>query len=216
MTNQEFIDSIKLEGEKWRDIVGYEGYYMVSSFGRVISLGRTIPCFNGIRYKKPYLLTISKASHGYSKVIFSVKNIHKSLNIHRLVAQAFIPNPDNKPTVDHIDRNKTNNHVSNLRWCTLIENMNNLNTIEHCRKLNQGREFPLRYIPVVAVNIKNQDVLYFDSLKHASQILQCKSCGISNVLAKRDYSYKGYIWYYLSEYETLVNMSKNSKSIIDD
>lgn len=216
MTNEEFINSIKLEGEEWKDVVGYESYYIVSSFGRVISLGRTVPIKNSTRYKQPYLLTIGKSIQGYPKVIFSMKNIHKSPNVHRLVAQAFIPNPYNKPMVDHIDRDKTNNYVSNLRWCTLVENMNNPNTVEHCRNLNKGREYPLHFIPVVAVSIKNKSVLHFDSLKQAAKILQCKSCGISNAIAKKTPTYKGYIWYYLSDYETLINKSKNPLSSTSD
>jgi len=152
MTNDEFIESIRLEGEEWRDVVGWEGYYMVSSFGRVASLTKEVPTYYGTRVIPCRLLSPSIGTNGYCKVILCLNaNNRKHVNVHRLVAEAFMPNPDNKPQIDHIDRNKQHNNVNNLRWCTLSGNMHNPLTIEHCRNLNLGRVYPTLRKPVVSI-----------------------------------------------------------------
>lgn len=107
--------------EIWKDIKGYEGLYQISNFGRVKSLKRMINkrrCEEII--KKPSL-----GGKGYYRLPLCKNGINKYYFIHRLVADAFIPNPENKPTVDHIDRNKINNYVNNLRWATYKEQIDN-------------------------------------------------------------------------------------------
>jgi hypothetical protein len=121
--------------------------------------------------------------------------------VHRLVAEAFIPNPNNYPTVDHIDRNRQNNKVTNLRWCTLSDNMKNPLTIEHLRKINIGRSLPQNYRPVVSVD-KKGDIKKYESIK--SCVAEgFKSSAISDVCAGRSRTHKGLRWMYLEDYETL-------------
>lgn len=98
--------------EKWKDIKGYEGIYQVSSYGRVKNklTGR--------------ILRPGVSTHNYLSVVLCNNGKTKGMRIHRLVAQAFIPNPDNKPCIDHIDGIRFNNFVENLRWCTSEENNN--------------------------------------------------------------------------------------------
>ena len=111
--------------EEWRDIKDYEGFYQVSNFGRVKSLDRYIE-----RNGKPALLKgkiIKQAYTGrgrdYLFVGLSKNGKVKLVNVHRLVAEAFIPNPDNLPQVNHKDENKSNNCVDNLEWCSALYNL---------------------------------------------------------------------------------------------
>lgn len=97
--------------EQWKDIEGYEGLYQVSDMGNV----------RNVKYNRSLKPVLNPG--GYLKVILSKDGKRKTCKVHRLVAEAFIPNPDNKPTVDHINTIRTDNRVSNLRWFTHKEQM---------------------------------------------------------------------------------------------
>jgi len=98
--------------EQWKQIPGYENLYEISNCGRVRSL------FNG----KKTVLKQSIGSKGYLLVSLCKKGIQKTHNVHRLVAQAFLPNPQSYPCINHKDECKTNNNVSNLEWCSYYYN----------------------------------------------------------------------------------------------
>lgn len=108
-----------MKNEVWKSVVGYEGLYEISSLGRVKrlarvivdSLGRTIP------YKEKILVNSISKQTGYPYVNLSKDGNVKTQNIHRLIAEAFIPNPNNLPCVNHIDENRANSVLSNLEWC---------------------------------------------------------------------------------------------------
>ena len=111
--------------EEWRPIVGYEGLYEVSNLGRVRSLDRYVKCgYEAYRLQKGKVLSPTKDTNGYLKVVLNCNGKHKSINVHRLVTEAFLPNPDNLPEVNHKDEDKTNNRVENLEWCTRKYNVN--------------------------------------------------------------------------------------------
>lgn len=118
--------------EEWRDIQGYEGLYQVSDWGNVKSVERYVRNGNGFRKVRERILKTFLAGDEkeYHYVKLYKNNDRKPFTIHELVAMAFIPNPYNKPEIDHIDTNKKNNNVENLRWVTHSENMNNPITIE--------------------------------------------------------------------------------------
>ena len=103
--------------EHWKDIEGYEGLYQVSDLGRVKALN-----YNKTGMER--VLSAGKDTGGYMYVILHKNGKGKMCSVHRLVAQAFIPNPNGLPEINHKDECKTNNIVSNLEWCTAKYNMN--------------------------------------------------------------------------------------------
>lgn len=105
-----------MKKEIWKDIVNYEGLYQVSNFGRIKSLGGKHCHQNEIILKLGY-------RNSYNVAYLSKNNICKVFQVHRLVAEAFIPNPNNFPIVNHKDENPRNNYVENLEWCTIRHNV---------------------------------------------------------------------------------------------
>ena len=97
----------------WKDIEGYKGHYQISNYGNVRSLKKDAFLMKGAYLKGYKIISLWKNGTG------------KMFRVHRLVAAAFIPNPENKPCIDHIDGDRANNHADNLRWVTYLENNNN-------------------------------------------------------------------------------------------
>ena len=129
-----------LLNEIWKPVKGYEEHYEVSNMGNVRSVDRYV--MNGNRCcllkgnpKKAY-----PNSNGYLRAMLYKNGQRKLHLVHRLVANAFIPNPNNLPCIDHINTLRDDNRVANLRWCTRKENANNPLTIEHftCQKTNKS------------------------------------------------------------------------------
>lgn len=123
--------------EEWRDVVGYEGLYQVSDQGRVKSLERTDSLGRTVKER---ILKPGMDRGGYLLVVLCAGGKPKTLNVHRLVCEAFHENPENKPCVNHIDENKTNNAASNLEWSTYEEN-NNHGT--HNERVAKARSKPV-------------------------------------------------------------------------
>ena len=110
--------------ESWKDIRGYEGYYQISNLGRVKSLKREFSRCNKHITKKESIMNLTPNNRGYLLVNFCVNNTRKKFLVHRLVAEAFIHNPNNLPQVNHIDENIKNNVFTNLEWCDNTYNNN--------------------------------------------------------------------------------------------
>lgn len=114
--------------EIWKDIPGYEGYYQASNLGRVKSLERISIRNNGksenaVYHTKERLKEIQKQKKGYSQVVLYKDGTPKTIRLNTLIARMFVPNPENKPFVNHIDGNKDNNRADNLEWVTAKENI---------------------------------------------------------------------------------------------
>ena len=114
-----------MKTEIWKDILGYEGLYQISNLGRVKSLTRTKSGkYGSIRPVKERILKPTKDNKGYFLVHLYNNSSGKTLMVHRIVASAFIPNPQGLPQVNHKDENKANNCVDNLEYCTPEYNSN--------------------------------------------------------------------------------------------
>lgn len=118
--------------EIWRPVVGYEGLYEVSSYGRVKSLCKYD---SRNRFLRGRILRLFTDGLGYLRAQLYSNSKRKSFLVHRLVAQAFIPNPDNLPQVNHIDENPSNDNVDNLEWCDGKYNVNYGTRIDRIRDI---------------------------------------------------------------------------------
>ena len=170
--NKRWFDLTPLLNEEFRDIEGYEGLYQVSNYGRVKS-----------KYK---VLKQIKNKQGYFMTELCKKYKHKFVLTHRLVAQTFIPNPNNKKIIDHIEevtKEKCNNRVDNLQWCTQKENM------QKCIK--RGRFAKLRgklngmSKSVLLLDNNGKIIKEFENSRYASKELKLCPSSICNYLKKR-------------------------------
>lgn len=168
--------------EIWKPIAGYEGLYEVSNLGRVKSLPRKTST-GGIM--KP-----STTVWGYLMCALWKDGKGKSFSVHRLVAEAFIPNPGNKPTVNHIDCNKKNNHVDNLEWCTQTEN------VRHSVRLGHYESSGAPNKPVIQREKHGQFENRFRSIQEAARITGVPQQNISKCCQGRLNSAGGYLWMY--------------------
>ena len=122
--------------EIWKDIKGYEGYYQVSNLGRVRSLKRVVGAGKNANHSTQTLngrILKSAYTKKYVTTILSKDGKTKCFSVHKLVAEAFIPNPDNLPCVNHKDENKHNNKVDNLEWCTYKYNNEYNGRVDKCK-----------------------------------------------------------------------------------
>ena len=108
--------------EWWKYVVGYENLYMVSNFGNVKSVDHYVKSRGGVRLVKGRIIKQTLAGGGYYCVSLCKDNVVKTHSVHRLVAQAFIPNPENKQCINHLNKDRTDNRIENLEWCTHKEN----------------------------------------------------------------------------------------------
>lgn len=193
------LDEIeKLKREEWKDIKEYEGLYQVSNFGRVKSLDKLV--WNGHSYYKRMgeILKLRVRKDGYISVMLCKLGKQKEHKVHRLVAQAFIANPNNYPQVNHKKEfEKWNNKVENLEWCTREYNMNYGTRKER-----------------VTEKLKNKVYQYTSSKKFVREWESAKECGLEGFdpstiskccrNLKKYKTHKGFIWAYLKlEGETI-------------
>ena len=181
------------DSEVWKDIVGYEGLYKVSDKGNIYSVERIGSQGNkwgGITLKPAITRT------GYLQVQLYKNGIMERNYVHRIVAEAFITNPNNHPEINHIDEVKANNNVKNLEWCTKKYNINHGTRNERSAQANSKK--------VKAVNVETGEVITFNSAQEArgkgypNVREACRGVNKSSngTLIGDGHTYKGHKWSY--------------------
>ena len=164
--------------EIWKDIIGFEGHYQVSNKGKVRSIKN-----NKIKELKPYK-EIKRC--GYLSVYLRLPGQKFTKKVHRLVAEAFIPNPNGFPEVNHIDENKENNCVENLEWCTGEYNL--------CYGTRLKRISESKKMKVAQYSLNGELLEVFNSQGEAAEKTNSTQGGISDCIRGRIKTHNGYIW----------------------
>ena len=182
--------------EIWKDIEGYEGIYQVSNLGRVRSLDRTIigGAYNSPMFRKGTILKPQpKGYKGYVGLKLRKDGKSENVYIHRLVAKAFIPNPDNLPEVNHKDENKKNNRADNLEWVTRKEN---INYGTHTQRQRISLEPKMKSVVMKATD--GTILRKFDCIRDAARQTGIRREGIKKCCEHADmfYTAGGFVWEY--------------------
>lgn len=202
--------------EEWRTIKETDGKYSVSNLGNVkrnehyTIVSPSSTAFYGERKLKPY-----KTAEGYLVVRLQTNDKPVTRKIHRLVAEAFIDNPNNLPCVNHLDENRSNNTITNLEWCTVIDNNNHGTRKEKLSKISG--------IKVAQYDLTGKLIKIWDSLSQASQSFGTKTTSNIGRVCKGKpgrKTYRGYIWKYvdakvIGDIELKNQMLSNKQMLID-
>ena len=187
--------------EEWRDIRDCEGRYEVSNFGNVRSVSRNVHNHTGFIKLKGKVLKQRKDEKGYMRIdIINNNGVKKFYGVHRLVADAFLENPLNKPQVNHKDGNKSNNVVDNLEWCTNGENQ------VHAYKIGLNRvtgRAGRKKRTVLQIDCSTGEIVgEYKSISDAANAVGCKTSSNIGGCCRNAYGRKticGYRWEYKKE-----------------
>lgn len=180
--------------EIWKPIKGYEGLYLISNLGN-------------IKNKRGKYRKISIGKRGYKCVTLCKNGKHKNKTLHRLLMESFVPNPENKPHIDHIDGNRLNNNLNNLRWVTQKENNNNpvtkgklwrgdnrddiVRKMLETRSNNGGKYSPIK---IYAYTKHGEFFKSYYSIGEAARIMGVDAKRIQSILNNNHKQVCGYIW----------------------
>lgn len=182
--------------EIWKQIEGYDNY-MVSNLGRVKSL----------KFGKEKVLKYGKDSGGYLTICLCKDGKVKRFLIHRLIAKTFLPNPDNKPCIDHINTNRSDNRVNNLRWATYKDNSNNPITKEKM-SVNNGNlgkfgKLNPNHKPILQFDLNGNFIRRWESAMDIERELNISHSQIAACCRGKIKTSYGYKWGYVEEYELI-------------
>ena len=170
----------------WKEIPDTDGKYLISTDGEVMAISRRVKFGNVFRWTKTNIRTARKKENGY----LELEILGKHHYIHRLVAEAFIPNPDNLPCINRKDENKENNSVENLEWCDYSYNANYGTRTKRAKEKQFGDRF-------VVINLDTGEV--YKTPKDASRATGIHNDSISRVCKGKSKTAGGYRWRYLNE-----------------
>ena len=187
------------ELEIWRDLPDYEGIYQVSNLGNVKSLDRIDASGHS---RKGFIMKQKINNKGYFSIALCKNGKYKFYQVHRLVAQTFLPNPNNLPQVNHKNEDKTDNRVENLEWCTIEYNCNYGTRNERAGLSNSiaqsGKDKPYKYKKIIQLDVDGNIIKQFCSIKQAVEELNIKQPNISSCLIGKCKTTGGYKWQYAS------------------
>lgn len=201
-----------MDNEIWKPIKGYEGLYEVSNYGRVRNVPRVIKKELRVMTIKPRMISQYISKIGYPAVTLCKNKQSRCNFIHRIIAEAFIPNPENKPCIDHINAIKTDNRLKNLRWVTRKENSNNPITL---KRLIESSKRPERIKKMLETKRKNNSysapryvyqfnkdgefIAKYDSASDASRNTGIHASIIRGCCMRYWNSAGGFVWSYTKE-----------------
>lgn len=182
--------------EVWKPIKGFEGLYEISNKGRVRSLGRCVKCKNGKVIKHNGRIMSPGETHGYQFLYLSDASTNRKERyyVHRLVAKAFIPNPECLPQINHKDECRSNNNVENLEWCDSKYNNSYGNHAKRAaEKLSIG---------IYMYDMFNGETRRYQSTAEVAKKLNLDTGHVAKVLKGKSDNHKGYIFMYENEYSS--------------
>lgn len=203
LSNLRLADTSDLSEEIWKDVRGFEKYYQVSNLGRIKRKERVdtyVRKDTGKQCSRVFsekIMKLAKSKDGYEQIEFRIKDKHQYCNVHRVVAEAFLPNPNHHPQINHIDGIRDNNSVTNLEWCTASENVQD--SIHR-----SGRDnliFVIREKQGVKVKCIETQITY-PSLSIPAEILKTNSGAISDAISRRT-CIKGWTFIFQDTLESL-------------
>lgn len=183
------------DGRIWKDIKGYENLYQVSNDGLVRTSHKGLW----------EILSAGRTKHGYYNVLLHKGGKRKNERVHRLVASAFIPNPNNYPYINHKDENPSNNHVDNLEWCTAEYNINYGTCKERIANSNSK--------PILKYDLDGNFICEYKSLAEAERIEGIDHATISMSCSGRVSYQCGFIWIYECDKDTIQERVQRVKKV---
>ena len=190
--------------EIWKPVVGYEGLYECSNMGRVKSVDRYVPHIYEGEYQfiKGRIRKTKLNNGGYEMLSLFRDGKEKTCLVHRIIAEAFLPNPYNLPEVDHKDECKTNNFVENLEWCDREYNL-----YYGTRRQRQAEK---EMVPVIQYTKDGMLIKKWDSMQSVMDYLGINRGNISNCCSGRCKSVGGYKWKYYDKETYLIGIMNNN------